>query len=109
MVNRRKTRGRRGNLAAAPWGDARVCRRGSEVGIKREEERLMCSAWSLQVEKEITLSAWRGHVMKRSTPPAWLVQKNEKKEYCQILGQEESRLEREARKHFEKLGIAKIK
>jgi hypothetical protein len=58
MVNRRKTRGRRGNLAAAPWGDARVCRRGSEVGIKREEERLMCSAWSLQVEKEITLSAW---------------------------------------------------
>jgi hypothetical protein len=28
------------------------------VGIKREEERLMRSAWSLQVEKEITLSAW---------------------------------------------------
>jgi hypothetical protein len=37
---------------------ARVCRRGSEVGIKREEERLMCSVWSLQVEKEIMLSAW---------------------------------------------------
>jgi hypothetical protein len=36
----------------------RVCRRGSEVGIKREEERLMRSAWSLQVEKEITLSVW---------------------------------------------------
>jgi hypothetical protein len=47
--------------------------------------------------------------MKRSTPPTWLIQKHEKEEYWQVLGQEESRLEREAQKHFEKLGIAKIK
>jgi hypothetical protein len=37
MVNRRKTRGRRGDLAAAPWGDARVSWDLDLVGIKREE------------------------------------------------------------------------
>jgi hypothetical protein len=42
--------------AAAPWGETRVCRRGSEVGIKREEERLMCSAWSLQGEKGVAVT-----------------------------------------------------